>query len=135
MFYHVTTPEKKMGINSSNALQPFPKKKDGVAKSRIDETIKGVFFGVNLYRGDLPTISPHGSERVRLPIARVVNQMEDPVLFYASNHSLKNNRYIILVLADRGSVEYYELKERQLPELKGDDNPFLKLNGVMIALL
>jgi hypothetical protein len=37
LFYHVTTEEARISINSNNTLRAFPKKKDGIVVSRIDE--------------------------------------------------------------------------------------------------
>jgi hypothetical protein len=62
-----------------------------------------------------------------ITISTILEQLHDPVLFYASKHRLKDNQCIILVLADRRAEVYQEPRKQQLFEPDLRDNILLQL--------
>ena len=127
-FYHVTTTHNKEKIISEAVLRGNIANLIHQSKrSPINKMLEGVFFGCNLWdNGDLPMISPYGTERVEIPVHNFLRGT--PHLFYSSSHETRPGfTYVILVLVNESDPEYQFCKCR-LKELDMEDNSILKID-------
>ena len=129
--YHCTTQANKVKIQDEVVLTANRVTAPGI----ILETgpVKGVWFSPTLFQGKLPTLSPYGTERIKIPIAELCEHLENWLLFYecAYGYEGRSIQYIRLVLADeskdtnKGSIQWCR---DNLKKLNITDNPFFKIN-------
>lgn len=125
--YHCTTQANKVNIQDEGFLTA----KTATAPGIILGTgpVKGVWFSSTLFRGELPTMSPYGTERIKIQIAELCNNLENWLLFYecAYRYEGRSIQYIRLVLADRSkdtNEDSIQWCEDNLAQLNITDNPF-----------
>ncbi|XP_021338937.1 uncharacterized protein LOC110440290 [Mizuhopecten yessoensis] len=117
-FYHVTSKAIRTRLTTTKALVPqihSPRSEwmwllDSKYKNKIP---KGVWFCSTLYNGGLPTISPYGTERVRMPIEKVLGQLGGGFsLYHARDAQVQANTYVRLMVVKDGDdfdcLEYME---------------------------
>ena len=130
-FFHVTAHrnsiEKDGYLKRSIANLRF-----GSEGSPIDGRLEGVFFCCTLFKEDLPTLSPYGTERICIPVEHFLSG--NPRLFYNSYHVVPGNpvnpvpvHYVVLVLVKESDFEFSFCKEN-LVELPIDNNSFLMID-------
>ncbi|XP_046574931.1 phytanoyl-CoA hydroxylase-interacting protein-like isoform X2 [Haliotis rubra] len=86
----------------NTTMMPSVKDNFGNPTCPINGKLEGVFFGVTLYKGDLPTISPYGDTRVVVPLERLFD--DSARLYFADFYCMKDqrkNHYVILVLTKK----------------------------------
>ncbi|XP_067675467.1 phytanoyl-CoA hydroxylase-interacting protein-like isoform X2 [Haliotis asinina] len=87
-----------------SVMKPCMKDHGGDYRNPINGRLAGLFFGVTLYRGDLPDRSPFGDTRVTVPLKEV---FDDYANLYFADFYCKPSRtrihYVTLVLAKSGS--------------------------------
>ncbi|XP_046575101.1 phytanoyl-CoA hydroxylase-interacting protein-like [Haliotis rubra] len=106
----------------------LPRRKDngGDPRCPINRKLKGVFFGVTLWNGGLPTISPYGSTRVVVPLKRLFD--DSARLYFADFYcmsSRSDNHYITLVLTKK-ATKSDRFCQKHLIRLKKRKNVFLR---------
>lgn len=100
-----------------------------------DQVPDGVWFCATLCNGDLPTISPYGDMRVRIPIDNVIEQLggiQNVSLYLGETKSISSlngtNTYVRLMLVKQGDNSKI-LKFMQKVNIA--DNPWLILDTSM----
>ena len=134
VFYHVTTVAGKKEIVQDKKLKaavahPLP----GKPESPIDKMkIKGVYFTLNLDKDSntLPTTSPYGTERVRIPISKFSRY---ELFFNSYHHTFKFKYgtliyYVILVMVKPSHSDYDKIA-KVLKKLDMTNNDILLLNS------
>ena len=119
-FFHATKKEHKAAITKSRRLEKRTKLKY--------KELKGVSFCCTVYKGDLPTQSPYGAERICIPVEYFLSG--NPHLFYNSCKEEPGNPtfyYVTLVLVKESDREFSFCKEN-LVELSMTRNSFLRIN-------
>ncbi|XP_046584371.1 phytanoyl-CoA hydroxylase-interacting protein-like, partial [Haliotis rubra] len=110
----------------NNIMKPCMKDHGGDHRSPINGRLVGSFFGVTLYRGDLPDRSPFGDTRVTVPLTEV---FDDYANLYFADFYCKPSRsrihYVTLVLAKSGSHSD-DFCRRHLTLLRPYDNLYLR---------
>ncbi|XP_046574924.1 phytanoyl-CoA hydroxylase-interacting protein-like isoform X1 [Haliotis rubra] len=111
----------------NTTMMPSVKDNFGNPTCPINGKLEGVFFGVTLYKGDLPTISPYGDTRVVVPLERLFD--DSARLYFADFYRWKSgNHYVILVLT-RPDTEADLFCQEHLIKLNERTNVFLKKEG------
>lgn len=125
--YHCTTQANKVKIQDEGFLTA----KTATAPGIILGTgpVKGVWFSSTLFRGGLPTTSPYGTERIKIPIAELCKHLENWLLFYecAYRYEGRTIQYIRLVLADQSkdtNEDSIQWCRDNLEQLEIENNPF-----------
>lgn len=137
-FYHATSEQNRVSICTTNTLTPQVHNPPQGWMLLVDRSIKhlvpdGVFFCATLYNGDLPTISPYGSERVRVPISEVIRQLGGQVeLYQGKGMDNRENRYVRLMMVRQG---YTNPILQHMSKLDLADNEWLRStpNGFLVA--
>ena len=134
--YHCTTEVNRDKIKVEGVLTA----NRVTAPGMILETgpVKGVWFSPTLFQGRLPTMSPYGTERIKIPIADLCEHLEDWLLFYECAYRYEGRciQYIRLVLADRskdtneGSIQWCR---DNLAQLNIANNPLFFFENDMTA--
>ncbi|XP_060075878.1 uncharacterized protein LOC132555545 isoform X1 [Ylistrum balloti] len=101
-FYHNTSHTSETAIREDDILEPQvynPPQNWMRLVSHPVHVPDGVFFCATLYFGDLPTISPYGERRVRIPIDDVLRQLGGNVKLYSGEPTQAgNNTYVRMML-------------------------------------
>ena len=140
-FYHVTTPDNKDEIVRSGELGAnLAQIPHGQLPSAIHEKVSGVLFtctlvederGLGASFGDgrhiLPTASPHGTERIQIPVTYLGGRPNSH-LFYDLSYNIRGQRYVTLVLLEEGDPNYKFCRENMI-HLDMANNPFLQLDS------
>ncbi|XP_071113426.1 phytanoyl-CoA hydroxylase-interacting protein-like [Haliotis cracherodii] len=95
---------KNIRRHHGNIMVPYVKDDGGDPRCPINGRLNGLFFGVTLYRGDLPDMSPFGNTRVIVPLDELFDDSAN--LYFADFYckpSRKHIHYVTLVLTDAGS--------------------------------
>ena len=125
-FFHVTDGTSRISIERDGYLRSVANLKFGSEGTPIHGRLKGVFFCCTLFNGQLPTQSPYGTERIRIPVEHFLSG--NPHLFYNSYHVTGGNpvpvHYVILVLVKESDPDFSFCREN-LVELPMDNNSFL----------
>lgn len=130
-FYHVTKSkcEKQSIQGDCRLIANKAKLRFESEGTPIDGNLNGVFFCCSLFQGCLPDISPHGTERIKIPIGDFLH--DNTRLFYNSSHttntSSDNVNYAVLVLVKEDHPDFQFCKDKLAP-LDMRNNRFLKLN-------
>ena len=119
-FFHVTESRNSRGWSKLEA------------RSETSD-IKGVWFCVTLYNGQLPTQSPYGRYRVCIPIRRILAQYDKWSLFVESIHYYPyhtKNRYVRFVLVKDLKEQPDDVQKScaKLPQVGLTDNPIFGYN-------
>ncbi|XP_046563142.1 phytanoyl-CoA hydroxylase-interacting protein-like [Haliotis rubra] len=108
-------------------MMPSVKDNFGNPNCPINGKLKGVFFAVTLWKGDLPTTSPYGDTRVVVPLESLFD--DSASLYFADFYRLKDgNHYVILVLT-RTDKDLDDFCQRHLIKLNERTNAFLRKEG------
>lgn len=100
-FCHCTSPRAKAQIESQKKLQAFSDNLRGSLLARKEE-IEGVWFILSLFKGSLPTISPYGSERIRIRTEDIIADKSKWRLFFEDTHHYGSHaQYIKFVLVKK----------------------------------
>ena len=130
-FYHVTRSHLKDTILQERRLK---RSKINLYKESVDspahQTLKGVFFTCNLRDGRYPSISPFGTERVKIPIEdffKKYNYQWYQLYFNSFNFTSTTNCCIELVMVSRKAPEYKFCRDHMV-SLDFVSNDFLRLD-------
>ncbi|XP_046365467.2 phytanoyl-CoA hydroxylase-interacting protein-like [Haliotis rufescens] len=106
-------------------MTPQLKDNGGNPHCPINGTLEGVFFGVTLWGGYLPTIFPFGDTRVKVPLERVFD--ESARLYFADFFQPPQsiNHFVTLVLTECDS-EADRFCRKHLVRLDEEQNVFLR---------
>ncbi|XP_067675493.1 phytanoyl-CoA hydroxylase-interacting protein-like [Haliotis asinina] len=120
-------PEDYFDELGNNIMTPQLKDNGGDPLCPINGRLKGVFFGVTLWNGDLPTISPYGDTRVVVPLERLFD--DSARLYFADFYCMRgqrDNHYVTLVLTKKGTKADRFCRQNLIP-LKKRRNMFLRM--------
>ncbi|XP_046563141.1 phytanoyl-CoA hydroxylase-interacting protein-like [Haliotis rubra] len=109
-----------------DSLIPQLKDDGGDPRCPINGQLKGVFFGVTLWNGHLPTKSPYGDTRVVVPLERLFD--DSARLYFADFYCMlgqRANHYVILVLT-KPDTEADRFCQKHLIGLNERTNVFLR---------
>lgn len=128
-FFHVTTIRNKSKIVEDDLLRGNEANLKYQSRgSPIDGELDGVFFCCTLFDEDLPTRSPYGSRRIRIPVEHFLRG--NPCLYFNSYHVTDGRNgpvhYVTLVLVDRNDPDF-SFCNKNLVRLNQRQNPFLRL--------
>ncbi|XP_046568063.1 phytanoyl-CoA hydroxylase-interacting protein-like isoform X3 [Haliotis rubra] len=107
-------------------MMPSVKDNGGDPRCPINGKLEGVFFGVTLWNGGLPTKSPYGNTRVVVPLERLFD--DSARLYFADFYCMqgqRNNHYVTLVLTEPDTEADLFCKQH-LIRLKKRKNVFLR---------
>ena len=106
-FYHVTRSYLKDTILQEHCLKrsKISLYRDSV-NSPAHQKLKGVFFMCNLRDGDYPSMSPFGTERVKIPIGDFFMEGGFQLFFNSFNFTQRENCYAVLVMVRTNAPEY-----------------------------
>ncbi|XP_046568062.1 uncharacterized protein LOC124276449 isoform X2 [Haliotis rubra] len=110
----------------NNTMMPSVKDNGGDPRCPINGKLEGVFFGVTLWNGGLPTKSPYGNTRVVVPLERLFD--DSARLYFADFYCMqgqRNNHYVTLVLTEPDTEADLFCKQH-LIRLKKRKNVFLR---------
>ncbi|XP_071115093.1 phytanoyl-CoA hydroxylase-interacting protein-like [Haliotis cracherodii] len=113
----------------NNIMTPQMKDNGGDPRCPINGKHEGVFFGVTLWNRRLPTKSPYGDTRVKVPLERVFDRSAR--LYFADFYCMSgqsDNHYVTLVLTERDS-EADRFCREHLVRLDKKQNVFLRKEG------
>ncbi|XP_069135765.1 uncharacterized protein [Argopecten irradians] len=134
-FTHCTSMENKESIVKMGYLKKSKTPNIWQEPLAEPDAPTGVWFAVTLWNGNLPTISPYGTERVLVPIQRIhehIHSSLDPVLYLEAkiNNPGKSTIYIRLILLkgdDQENINW--CIQHNLQKLDLDNNPWLRIDG------
>ena len=127
-FYHVTSSMTKDTILEGKHLK---RKQVSLYQESVDspahKKLKGVFFMCSLRNGNYPTISPFGTQRVKIPIRDFFVKGGFELFFNSFNFTRRNNCYAVMVMVRRRAPEYNFCRDHLVP-LDFKRNEFLRLD-------
>ncbi|XP_046574906.1 phytanoyl-CoA hydroxylase-interacting protein-like isoform X2 [Haliotis rubra] len=115
--------------NRANLMEKYLKDKGGDPRCPINGRLEGLFFGVTLRDGALPSWSPFGDTRVILPLSSVFD--DSAKLYFADFFCMPggaDTHYVVLVITKDGSVSD-RFCEQELIKLDPYNNRFLSRHG------
>ncbi len=130
-FYHATSQANQEQIAKFSLLDSqqmtYDNDKDSEFPLSSNKKIKGVWFCATLYREELPTISPYGDRRIRIPVDRIVTA--DHQMFFESTHYYRTDtQYIRFVLVKKDQKRAIEWCTINLVEVDLTDNQIFTFN-------
>ena len=128
-FYHATRGHLKDTILEEHCLKRSTVSlyMDSV-HSPAHQKLKGVFFTCNLRDGVYPSISPYGTERVKIPIDDFFTEGQFQLFFNSFNPTSRDNYCVVMVLVRTNAPEYYFCCDHLVP-LPLQSNEFLRLDS------
>ncbi len=127
VFYHVTNSANETRIKQDKQLTQTRSPQDWNA----GKDLKGVYFICNLSKWGLPTQSPHGDRRVRVPIQDIVT--DNMHLFFAGFHVSGRNHHVQLILVKESQSAEYAVCGKSFVELDRASNSFLLLPKLSVS--
>ncbi|XP_071118372.1 phytanoyl-CoA hydroxylase-interacting protein-like [Haliotis cracherodii] len=116
-------------------MMPTVKDNGGDPRCPINGKLSGVFFGVTLWKGILPTISPYGDTRVQVPLEQVFD--ESARLYFADFYCMsgkRHNHYVTLVLTKAYSPADKFCQQHLIP-LDERNNIFLRKEAPTVSMV
>ncbi|XP_046584373.1 phytanoyl-CoA hydroxylase-interacting protein-like [Haliotis rubra] len=112
-----------------NIMKPYLKDHGGDPRCPINRTLEGLFFGVTLWEGKLPTKSPYGDTRMLVPLEGLFD--DSARLYFADFYCMRGqrkNHYVTLVITEQGTAAD-NFCENHLVKLDIRKNTFLMMEG------
>ena len=133
--YHVTSKEKRNQIIEDGLLKRNSTANPSFVPLASNLTVQGVWFCATLFREALPTQSPYGDSRIKVPCEMILKSIKEPRLFleaiYYFRGGASKNQYVRLVLLDvTKHQEALQFCRQHCIPLDVADNPFLQLDLV-----
>lgn len=130
---HCTSKETKQKIQEEGIVRGHPSIKLKGGPLARNGNVKGVWFLASLYRGELHTRSPYGSERIKIPVSMVMTSKTKKKcqLFFESTYMFERNpkaQYVRMILANKDSSSLKWCME-SLHEVDITKNPLLCWNN------
>lgn len=131
LLFHATSERKKTSIMKGKTLKGNSTAAPHGSPLAENSDINGVWFSGMLFQGKLPTISPFGTERIKIPITALIEteKVDKWQLFFESTYYYKDDvQYVRLVLGnkdDSSTSESLQWCEKNLHEISLTDNPLL----------
>ncbi|XP_053403891.1 uncharacterized protein LOC123543536 [Mercenaria mercenaria] len=116
-------------------MEPFNGVYHNTSLANKDEIVEGghlmhgTHFTCTLYQGGLPTISPHGTERIQIPIRYIMKLFASPRLFLRKTADGRRNKtYYNLVLTDDINLVLVERENDEIQECNITENQYVILD-------
>ena len=128
--FHCTKPENKEMIQQQKKLLG---QSATLGPLSTDPTVKGVFFTTSLYKGELPTKSPYGPDRILIPFSSIINNLDKwslyfEMAYYTTRQWGYRNQFLRLVLV-KNTNEYKKWCDKRLHQLEPTSNCLLCWTG------
>ena len=132
-FCHCTSKENKEKIKKEDKLKGHSASKPDWLPLAEKTHLKGVFFMVSLYwgprsaPGGLPTISPYGEHRIKIPVEEIIgDDVDECNLYFESDYEHGGVRYVRIVLVKDHQERAKKWCDKNLHSIDRDNN-ILKL--------